>query len=394
MGFRKSFIILAAICLTCGVCIFALSGYTAIDDDETKQREAEWLAELQQKQVPIVFYGKVLDLDGQPVSDVDISLHIRAIDGFKTIICKTNENGLFTVNSTGEALTIDEISKETYEFVIKKNPARSSFDYSTIGSDYHVPDAENPVVFYLRKRNHPNYINDSDFNFQIEGYSTYERQEHLIFQGYYTSEGKQGLLPNGKIKNYFDSEDYRIQGQLSEDGKHYIITISTLRANSGCIAGDQLLYEAPAEGYTPSVSFPVDISETDDQYKYIYMKTNDGQFYSVITFEFTCLNYDRPDNRYMYVDASIYTNVEGNRGLEYDGLYNLLEGNWRCDLYDLRCCQEVTEREFMERRGLKKLPWKASKFSDEINEEVFMQEMQKEKELRKKEDPHWWHLLE
>ncbi len=81
MGFRKSFIILAAICLTYGVCIFALSGYAVIDDDETKQREAEWLAELQQRQVPIVFYGKVVDLEGQPVRDVDINMSVRTLSG-------------------------------------------------------------------------------------------------------------------------------------------------------------------------------------------------------------------------------------------------------------------------------------------------------------------------
>ncbi|HML73210.1 MAG TPA: hypothetical protein PKB02_01815, partial [Anaerohalosphaeraceae bacterium] len=200
--------------------------------------------------------------------------------------------------------------------------------------------------------------------------------------------------PNGKTKASSDSEDYRVQGQLSEDGEHYIITITPLCANSGCIAGDQLLYEAPAEGYTPSVSFPVDISETDNQYKYVYMKANDGQFYSILSFEFTCRNYDRPDERYMYVNIKTKTNVEGNRGLEYDSLYNLLEDEWRAKIADLRRCNENTEREFMERRGLTQLPWKSSKFSKEIDEEVFMQEMQKEKELRKKEEPHWWHLLE
>jgi hypothetical protein len=124
------------------------------------------------------------------------------------------------------------------------------------------------------------------------------------------------------------------------------------------------------------------------------MKTNDGQFYSILSFEFSCQNYNRPDERYMGVDITTITNVEGSRGLEYDSLYNLLEDEWRAEIAGLRRCNENTEREFMERRGLKQLPWKASKFSDEIDEEVFVQEMQKEKELRKKEDPHWWHLLE
>jgi len=394
MGFRKSFIVLAAICLTCGVCIFALSGYTTDPTaEETKRREAEIYAENLQKHIPIVFYGKVVDLENQPVKDVDILLSVRTMFGDKAIQCKTDENGLFTVNSRGEMLSVGNISKDIYEYTIKRNPERS-FEYSTIGGVYHVPDPAKPVVFYLRKRNHPNYMKGSNIKFEIDGYSTYERQEHLIFQGYYTPEGKEGILPDGETTNSFDSEDYQIQGQLSEDGKNYIITINTLRGNSGCIAGDQLLYEAPAEGYRPSVSFPVDISETDDQYKYVCMKTNDGQFYSILSFKFVCRNFNLPDERYMYVYVNANTNVEGTRGLEHDDLYNLLEGNWRHDLYDLRCCQEVTEREFMEHRGLKKLPWKATKFSNEINEEVFMQEMQKEKELRKKEDPHWWHLLE
>ena len=300
---------------------------------------------------------------------------------------------MFSVDKIGEIVTVRNISKDAYEYTIKRNLIRS-FAYSTYENNYHIPDPAKPVVFYLRKRSHPSYTKGSKYLFSINDYSAYESQEYIISSGYYTSEGKEGILPNGKTKNSSDSEDYRIQGQLSEDGENYIITITPLRANSGCIAGDQLLYEAPAEGYSPSVSFPVDISETQNQYKYVYMKTNDGQFYSILSFEFSCQNYNRPDERYMGVEITTRTNVEGNRRLEHDSLYNLLENRWRGEIASLRRCDENIEREFMERRGLTQLPWKASKFSDEIDEDVFMQEMQKEKELRKKEDPHWWHLLE
>ncbi|MBN2569092.1 MAG: hypothetical protein JXB42_06645 [Deltaproteobacteria bacterium] len=38
MGFRKSFIVLAAVCLTCGVCIFALSESPSINEEVIRQK--------------------------------------------------------------------------------------------------------------------------------------------------------------------------------------------------------------------------------------------------------------------------------------------------------------------------------------------------------------------
>ncbi|HMM19070.1 MAG TPA: hypothetical protein PKC47_16385, partial [Petrimonas sp.] len=211
MRFRKSFIVLAAICLTCGVCIFVLSEPPSIDEEVIRQKREILLADSQQRQVPVVFYGKVVDLDGQPVKDVDVSLDIDTIDGVKIFNLKTDNNGLFSINSKGVMLSIRNISKDTYEYSIKRNPERS-FEYSTFGGHYHVPDPAKPVVFYLRKRSHPNYTKDINYIFSINDYSTYESQEYLMRHGYYTPEGKEGILPNGKTKASSDSEDYRVQG--------------------------------------------------------------------------------------------------------------------------------------------------------------------------------------
>jgi hypothetical protein len=101
---------------------------------------------LESKNVPIDFYGRVVDQDSNSLSDVKIKVSVRhwqmtASDLSRTIPIerRTDVNGRFKIDgATGDAFDIEYVQKAGYEI----EPTKNSFG-SSAGS------FENPVVFKM-----------------------------------------------------------------------------------------------------------------------------------------------------------------------------------------------------------------------------------------------------
>jgi len=104
--------------------------------------------------IPITFYGKVIDQNGSPVAGAKVDLKV-GIDHFelntseeKDYTLEADQNGNFILtNAFGSGFDISSIGKTGYE--LSKNTQRS-YEY-TVGYIFH-PDPNNPVIIKMWKK--------------------------------------------------------------------------------------------------------------------------------------------------------------------------------------------------------------------------------------------------
>lgn len=107
--------------------------------------------------VPILFYGKVLDQDEEPVTEANIHIEWNKLKSSNEIEraiveTKSDERGLFSLEGQRGGRLFVTPSKEGY-YNVPTN--LSFFEYADPGNDsFYTPDVKNPVVFHLRKKGH------------------------------------------------------------------------------------------------------------------------------------------------------------------------------------------------------------------------------------------------
>lgn len=103
-------------------------------------------------QGPIEFYGIVIDENSNPVATA--SIHFQwserpAANGMRTSDAQSDAQGSFSLQGArGLVLTVT-VSKVGYYSSHKDN---DSYTYGSLGGTKFSPDAQNPVVFHLRKK--------------------------------------------------------------------------------------------------------------------------------------------------------------------------------------------------------------------------------------------------
>jgi hypothetical protein len=103
--------------------------------------------------VPIAFYGKVVDQNGQSVGGAKVSLlvvvsHVEQYDTeTRPVTLETDENGNFTLSGY-TAYAIDKIAVEKKGYGLSK---KTTLSYVFGGTPTYAPDPNNPVVFKMWK---------------------------------------------------------------------------------------------------------------------------------------------------------------------------------------------------------------------------------------------------
>ena len=110
-------------------------------------------------QAPILFYGIVLDQNGQPIPEAKVSVSVVDNVMRGTLVSTAADGaGKFTIQSKGASLHV-EVSSIGYVRVERGGtlkPSSQGFDYGAdVGRGIHSPDPASPVVFQLRKPQNP-----------------------------------------------------------------------------------------------------------------------------------------------------------------------------------------------------------------------------------------------
>ena len=230
---------------------------------------AEWLARWQ---VPIDFYGKVVDENTNQVAGAKISfqwVETPTEDGTRTFTTYSDMEGLFSLNDKrGPSLEV-WVSKEGY---YASHGGQKGFSYGWL--EGFKPDPQNPIVLNLRKNGTPESL------VHIAGIGLHTMRDFLL-----TADGKptEVSLRDGRLASTGQG-DLRVEFKAGQpiDGSPSKITWDcqvTIPGGGLIQTSEEFPFLAPEGGYKESDAWSVvSTNWTESMNKQYYVKLRDGNF--------------------------------------------------------------------------------------------------------------------
>jgi len=250
-------------------------------------------------QVGIDFYGKVLDGQGLPVTGALVKIHIQHYSptavmflGISKHERRSDANGCFSVKGIdGLGLSIESITKIGYEYSRSSN-LNSSFEYQKSFTNLHRPDTRSPVVFRLRKKGPEALLmkGGGRFAFTADESGTYKGYDFFREGSAFSMKPEE--LEHPKVYGEPVTCDLRVQATFDARRGLWALVLAPGNADGGILASKDLLYEAPASGYQPSLTFEVpgkldqepkawDSIRTPVPARYLYLRSRKGPTHSI-----------------------------------------------------------------------------------------------------------------
>jgi hypothetical protein len=284
----------------------------------------EMLHELAQKSnVPIEFFGLVVDQDGRPIPGVKVTMSIRTTkepmpgvlnDVFEQSVVISDMQGRFALtNAKGALLSVTALEKDGYE-ASAKSLNRAHYWYWIDPSAVFHPDAAKPEVFHMWRK---------------------AGAERLIRKGISPGLRTDGAPTTLDLLNGTTTDsggDLRVTlvrnpQQIRWGQTHYEWAVTIEALDGGIIeSSDEQMYRAPADGYQPKVvvHMPADDQRwTDQENVTIYLKLRGGKYYGRASVDFM-VGSDRQVTPFNIVS---FINPSGGQNLEYDSLQNVLKNS-------------------------------------------------------------------
>jgi len=221
--------------------------------------------------VPVEFYGKVIDQDGNPLASAEVKgevLHVKVIvpapwgdqDEIIPIDKKTGSDGRFEINGvSGRSFELEAIQKDAYEV----EPAKRS--YGTTGGSF-----ESPVIFKMWSTNIHEKLITGGKSFDIVP----DGKPYFIN----LTEDTISKSGEGDLKVWILYTNQPVSGQLYDwSAEIDVINGGLLEEPLG-----SAMYEAPADGYVPAFQLQGQIKggqRGDIGERQFYIKLKNGQEY-------------------------------------------------------------------------------------------------------------------
>jgi hypothetical protein len=192
--------------------------------------------------MPINFYGRVLDQNGQPVPAAKIEFGWTDLSaaGSSTETTSSAADGSFSLQGKkGRVLGVD-VSKEGYYKV--RSERLNSFDYAGFWeANYYEADPARPVTFHLRRKG------------PGEALSAGETQPPLLPDG---APARVDLLNGGRVSADGQIEISAFTNTEKYPPRRFDWHASIAVPGGGLIEHDlEFPFEAPEDGYAPRVAF-------------------------------------------------------------------------------------------------------------------------------------------
>lgn len=310
----------------------------------------------------VTVYGKVVDQYGDPVKEAEVLISWEEATwligiqdhGQKKRIC-VGTDGYFQF-SCEKPWEIDaEAFKDGYETPVGGGRKLFSWGRGAV-------EKNKPVTITLRKKGTTTFLVVSpsvnlppDELFQTKG--TNDLTQPLDILTWH---------PDARWRRCATSSaDLRIDAAYDSDKECWNVTYSVTNGAGGIVLSDTMLYEAPADGYAPSVD--VTVTNVYDWRRYLYVKSREPAVYSRVLFEHNASIGENPSLR---VSCKAWINPYGERSLEYDERF---EKRWRV--------REALTAESIAAIRSKKLPSKPdiAQRIKEMDERVAREEAEKER---------------
>lgn len=252
---------------------------------------------------PINYYGKVIDLQGRPIKNVNVEVHISRASGKKIIKYSTDADGRFIISGIdGSDLAVENLLAQGYAY-LAENRNNGHDLYENDGSK--VITENNPVIFTMRKKEQPTVV--------VEGHISAVFAKDVKYYDVDLVE----MIDEGpyNLKRYhgpYAHVDIRTRIEYSADTDSYTFILETPDSNSGIIELNQALYVPPDRGYkTP---YKIVVPKGQQKETFLYVKSRGGQVYSKLDIKFVPAVKDDK----IYWAAEAHTNPIGERNLDFD----------------------------------------------------------------------------
>lgn len=266
---------------------------------------------LESKDVPVSFFGRVVDQDGNGIAGVQILMSVRqwglggTFDSWGNKFPKfnrvTDSNGSFSLEGTsGDSLTVESVSKNGYRLSTK---TQMGYGYGESSAPHH-PDQQNPIIIKMWKLGEKaQLITGSKFWGIIPDGRTYTMD--FIRQMKLESENTSGdirfrLMRPAQIKPR-EKFDWSFEIEVVQGG-----VIQTQ---------DDFMYSAPETGYQSKYEFSM--STNNPSWKremdgmQFYFQSRNGSVYGQFTVDII------PDyNEQSVFDVKFSANPNGSRNLQ------------------------------------------------------------------------------
>jgi hypothetical protein len=295
----KKLIILLS-CLT-GAIIYAQTNWLLNKSGNKQERIKEWY----EKSPPLEAYGRVVDVDGNPVSGVELEIHVDtsmppSLGPVVTEYIQSGTNGEWHYKTgQGSRLGIYGAKKPGYETITDRMDW-----HGTIVRPYQNRTEDNPVIIILRKKGDTRCL--------------LTRKMKTVFipgqtNAVWITLTDDKLVPSQLITdtNNISQCDLGVTTFFKQASSNWIIAFSSPNTNSGLLLSNHLLYEAPDHGYQQEFTVPVGLGREDyRKHVLLYIKSRNPPIYSRIDAEFV------PHREIIYINYNILANPYGDRILE------------------------------------------------------------------------------
>lgn len=293
-------------CICCGFLIFCIGGAFAAsstptaDEVEKSNIISNFLGSMDKL---IVFYGKIIDDNNSPVSDVKVTAGVRHSLGDNDFAITTDQDGLFNVSGKiGHLFCVDKLIKNGYEFDPTTSDVERCFWYDGRTSKF-IPDKNNPIVYTMRKKEPPTVVVPGEISVVFAKKVKYYEVDLIEM-----ARGKPYAL-----KEYHGSHahaDLMARIEYVAANNAYTFILKTPDSDSGIISLDHPLYVPPATGYQQEYRVTVPAEQKAETW--LYVKSRSGQLYSRLDIKFAV------ENGEPYFAANVLTNPLGERNFDRD----------------------------------------------------------------------------
>lgn len=304
-GFKLLICTALTICMSLAV-VGNISAKEGKKYEKSPRGHMEYLADLN---MPIEFYGQVLDLEGRPVPEADVTMRLSfapptpLMKNQKLVKTTTDQTGRFTFRKTGYQLYLVEVEKEGYQYHYKYNPNRG-FRFHKGEKKAELGQLEDqPAIFKVRKKGEPTLVLTNGASFQFRPGPSSVRYFDLLRQSWTYPK----LLKTEKI-NFKDWHEH-LRISLSKEADTYHLLFEGLDEGTGLVMGKPEQYMAPETGYQPTLdlAIPQDEKETE---RWLFLEGRGGEFYTMLKVK------TAPTKKWLNLNVWYGTNPVGSRNLE------------------------------------------------------------------------------
>lgn len=274
------------------------SDFTAWNEKRLKQM-AEGLKKAQDEwRTPIEFYGKVVDQDTNPVVSayIDFDCNDTSATGTSFYHTQSDASGLFSIKDIQGKILGVAVSKQGYYTSRRDN---NNFEYGDPYGNF-VPDANNPVIFHLRRKG----VGESLIHFNKSFRVPKDGAPILI-------DLATGNLTSAS-ENAFKVECWTHDSEKKEGWKFDWKCRVSVPGGGLQIYDEQFPFLAPEENYIPAdvidMTLTPDVPWSLDVKRNYYIRTGDGKY--------ARMNFRMIAHGDHFCELNCYFNPSGSRNLE------------------------------------------------------------------------------